>query len=443
MGANSFCRFSCLRLILIPAFLLIPFYVTAQITFERTYGGVEEDAGCSVRQTGDGGYILVGYTQSFGAGNFDVCVVKTDSLGDSVWMRTYGGPADDWGYAIQQTQDGGYIIAGSMFSLMGRIWDVYMVKTDSLGDSLWARTYGGVDLDEAYSVQQTQDGGYILAGRTHSFGAGDGEVYIIKTDSLGDSVWARTYGGADWDGGRSVAQTQDGGYIVAGRTNSFGAGSADIYLIRTDSLGGSVWTRTYGGSSGDIGYSVQQTQDRGYIVAGCTWSFGAGSGDVYLIKTDSIGETIWTRTYGGISVDLGSSAQQTEDGGYVIVGVTVSFGAGSGDIYLIRTDQNGLTGVEDTDTGSAVSPPVCELLLNHPNPFHHSTMISFSLPAATQVTLSIYDITGRLVETLVNETQQPGIHQINWNRKGNPSGVYFYRLKAWKTVETRKMVVVE
>jgi len=302
----------------------------------RTYGGSNYDEAKFVQQTADGGYIVTGFTSSFGAGSMDVYLVKTDADGDTLWTRTYGGSIDDEGWCVQQTADGGYIIAGTTNSFGAGSMDVYVVKTDANGDALWTCTYGGGDWDVGWSVQQTTDGGYIIAGNTMSFGAG-GDVYVVKTDANGDTLWTCTYGGGDWDEGWSVQQTTDGGYIIAGRTESFGAGEADVWLVKTDANGDTLWTRIYGGSNYDEGWSVQQTTDGGYIIAGLTDSFGGGSMDVYLVKTDADGGTLWTRTYGGKSGDdMAGSVQQTTDGGYIIAGLTDSFGAGSVDFYLLR-----------------------------------------------------------------------------------------------------------
>ena len=299
----------------------------------RTYGGSDWDEAYSVQQTSDGGYIIAGSTSSFGAGGSDVYLVKTGSSGDALWTRSYGGSGDDYGFSVQQTSDGGYIIAGVTGSFGAGGYDVYLLKTDSSGDTLWTGTYGGNCYDYGRSVEQTSEGGYVIAGYTYLYGPAD--VYLLKTNSSGETLWIRSYGGSRDDYGFSVQQTSDGGYIVTGATLSFGAGGADVYLLKTDSSGGSLWTRTYGGSDYDDGYSVRQTSDGGYIIAGYTWSFGAGLSDVYLLKTDSSGGTLWTRTYGGSSEDVGYSLQQTSDGGYVIAGVTYSFGAGSSDVYLI------------------------------------------------------------------------------------------------------------
>ncbi len=304
----------------------------------RIYGGTYHEEGCSVQQTSDGGYVIAGYTASFGAGDHDVYLIKTDASGDTLWTKTHGGTDYDRGCSVQQTLDGSYIIAGYTYSFGAGDYEVYLVKTDASGDTLWTRTYGGTS---AYcsEVRQTADGGYIIACMSKFVVSND--VRLIKTNASGDALWTRTYGGTDSDFGNSVQQTSDGGYIIAGWTDSFGAGSDDVYLIKTDASGATLWTRTYGGTGDDWGYSVQQTPDGGYVIAGWTESFGAGISDVYLIRTNASGDTLWTKTYGGTSVDRGYSVQQTADGGYIVAGYTYSFGTGDNDVYLIKTDSQG------------------------------------------------------------------------------------------------------
>jgi hypothetical protein len=289
----------------------------------------------------DGGYIVTGYIWPHGAGSADVWLVKTDANGDTSWTRTFGGEGDDAGNSVQQTQDGGYVIAGTTYSYGAGQGDVWFIKVDADGSLAWCKTFGGVSYDEGESVQQTQDGGYIIAGTTWSYGAGWHDVWLIRTDAAGDTVWTRTFGGAQEDWGGSVQQTRDGGYVIVGGTMSHGAGSADVWLVKTDANGDTSWTRTFGGEGDDAGNSVQQTQDGGYIVTGYTRSYGAGGYDVWLIKTDANGDTAWTRTFGGSSDDEGYSVQPTSDGGYIIAGCTGSFGAGGYDVWLIKTDAEG------------------------------------------------------------------------------------------------------
>ena len=200
----------------------------------------------------------------------------------------------------------------------------------------WHKTFGGSNYDRAYSVQQTSDGGYIIAGYTNSYGGGGVKVWLIKTDSSGNEAWNQIFGGSSHDQARSVQQTSDGGYIIAGATDSFGASQQDVRLIKTDSSGNEMWNKTFGGSYYDGAYSVQQTSDGGYTVAGYTESYGAGGSDVWLIKADSSGNETWSKTFGGLGEDYGRSIQQTLDGGYIIAGGTESYGAGESDVWLIK-----------------------------------------------------------------------------------------------------------
>jgi hypothetical protein len=314
-------------------------YAHAQVRFARTYGGANEDWAYSVRQTSDGGYIVAGYTRSFGAGGRDIFLIKTDANGNVQWAKTYGGTGWDWAYSVQQTSDGGYIVAGETTSF-GAGWDdIFLIKTDANGNVQWVKTYGGTSFDWANFVRQTSDGGYIVAGYTTSFGAEN--FFLIKTDANGNIIWAKAYGGTSGEEAYSVQQTSDGGYIVAGETGSFGAGEHDIFLIKTDANGNVQWAKTYGGTYDDLAYYVQQTSDGGYIVVGETFSFGVGYEDIFLIKTDANGNVQWAKTYGGANSEKGYTVQQTSDGGYIVAGETTSFGAGGWDFFLIKTDANG------------------------------------------------------------------------------------------------------
>ena len=303
--------------------------------WRKTFGGINKDIGNSVQQTTDGGYIISG-TTFVNSSNPDLWLIKTDSNGEEEWNKTFGGNRGEYGGSVQQTSDGGYIFIGSFFSVE-KNQDIWLIKTDSNGEEEWNKIFGQEgNFEMGYSVQETSDGGFILLGEdydTKSMG------YLIKTDSQGIEEWSNNK--YDSVFGTYVQQTTDGGYIFTGFTTS--GSYSYILLIKTDSNGNEEWNQTYGGGGGDGGNSVQQTTDGGYIITGWTGSFGKGSTDVWLIKTNSQGTEEWNKTLGGSSQDDGSSIQQTSDGGFVIIGKTESFGSGDYDIWLIKTDSQGNT----------------------------------------------------------------------------------------------------
>ena len=469
------------------AAILLPSLLTAQITFQRTYGELNNDYGYSVEQTTDGGYVITGSTWADSGDHGDVYLVKTDALGDTawnktygesgfekgysvrqtadsgflvvgysfpdsgtrdvfllrtdcggdtLWTRTYGGANADRGYSGQQTADGGFVLTGYTCSQGAGGCDAYIVKTDALGETLWTRTFGGLLDDFARSVQQTGDSGYVITGATSSRGAGSYDVYLIKTDADGDTLWTRTFGDTAIDVGNSVRQTADGGYIVAGYTWSSGAGREDLYLIKTDANGDALWTRTCGGESGDVGYSVEQTADGGCIVAGATSSIGAGGADVYLVKVDSNGDTLWTRTFGGAADDSGYSIRQTTDGGYVVAGTTWSFGAGGCDVYLIKTDSLGNVAVAEPKASPAPKQGIS--LTCEPNPCRSSTVLHLTTgPLDHSTTLRIFDSQGRLVHS------SSGIRASSFplDMRSMAAGAYFLCLDAGDRHATTRLVL--
>jgi hypothetical protein len=311
--------------------------------FETTFGGTYDDEGYSVQQTTDGGYVIAGLTWPSSDIIPIVYLIKSDGNGMEQWNQTFGVSDEDAGVSVQQTTDGGYIIAGLSGTLPDNSADVYLIKTDGNGIEQWSQTFGGAESECGYSVQQTTDGGYIITGYTYSFGNGGAYVYLIKTDGYGTELWNKTFGGGgSFNNGYSVQQTTDGGYIITGNTQAFGNGGADVYLIKTDGYGTELWNKTFGGTGNESARSVQQTTDGGYIITGNTTSFGNGENDVYLIKTDVNGIELWNKTFGGTGDDYGLSVQQTTDGGYIITGFKKYSGTNDLDVYLIKTDVNGV-----------------------------------------------------------------------------------------------------
>jgi len=466
----------------------------------RTYGGTNADAGRSAKHTSDGGFIIAGNTASFGAGLADVYLVKTDSNGDTLWSRTFGGTSWDIGTSVQQTLDGGYIIAGQTFSFGAGLWDVFLVRTDPDGNALWVNTYGGPDWDYGYSVQQTADSGYIICGETWSFGSGNADIYLTKTDGNGNALWTEAYGDTHRDIGNSVQQTKDGGYIISGETISYGAGRGDLFLLKTNADGDTTWMRTYGDTLHEKGQSVQQTPDGGYIAVGETWSFSAGRSDIYIIRADSLGNLIWHKSYGDTHYDYASSIKPTRDGGYIIGGTTWSFGAGLYDVYLLKIDANGDTawtmtcggpgndacfeadtilgggyiaggwtdsygaGVNDVylvrtepevgvEENRIADPKPAGNISNldvFPNPFSGRTNITYYIRENAQsAELNIYDVTGRLVKSfLLPNSNIPLSASVVWDGRDDKerrmaSGIYFVRLQVGNSRTTRKIALVK
>ncbi len=320
-----------------------------EILWNKTFGGEDYDYGYSIEQTLDGGYIIAGSTNSFGAGAEDVWLIKTNKDGEELWNKTYGGPDTDRGNCVQQTPDGGFIITGSTTDISKTSSDALLIRTDKVGNTIWTKTYTyegdkytGIPLgEEGIFVHQTSNGGYIVSGTLNIGIAFEQKILLIKTDCIGNTEWSKIYGETGFQGSYCVQQTCDGGYILVGYTDSEGAGSTDIWFIKTDVNGDTVWTKTYGGNLQDWGYYVEQTHDGGYILTGSTSSFGAGSADVWLIKTDQQGNALWTKTYGGNDFDRGIEVHQISGSGYIIIGRTQSFSSGNMDIWLIETDDQG------------------------------------------------------------------------------------------------------
>lgn len=331
--------------------------------WSKEFGIVNKGA---VRQTSDGGYVIVG-------GVNDVCLIKTNSTGDTLWTKAYGNSGQDGGTYVQQTTDGGYILAGYSVNFSTGDSDAYMIKTNAAGDTLWTRIIGGISEDAANSIQQTSDGGYIVIGYTSSFGAGGSDLFLIKMDNNGTIQWTKTFGGTGNDIGKSVRQTIDGGYIIAGYTSSFGTGYQDTYLVRTDGTGNILWEKTLGNSfSDDFAYSVDITSSNGFIVT------GQSGATLSLINLNASGDTLWTKAFGVSAVNYGNTVQQTTDGGFIIGGVSDNGGGTPPNprAYIIKTDSNGNGGCYQNNVPLIVGVSVSITSPQSPQVFYGSIVSS-------------------------------------------------------------------
>ncbi len=480
------CLFTLLSVIATP--------LLAQHTFERTFGGERYDSGNDVLETADHGFLLIGTTRSISSDTTDAWVIRTDARGDTLWTRSYGGESWDSGISVVQGTDEGFLlgIASRSFS---ESYDVYLVKIDDQGNTVWTNTYGGAEADYLHSMDATADGGYVMLAHTTSFGAGSLDFYLIRIDQDGDTLWTKTYGGTDYDWCASVKQTADGGYILVGETRSFGDSEGDVYVVKTDADGDLLWEKSYGDAGHDRAQHVLATPDNGYLVIGNMtvqdsedeygfalkidangdplWTTVLGDErlselygatltandtyvtiggiaesdgddyDVYLTELDSNGDVITERLYGGEEHDFGLSVRKTSDNGYIIAGLTESFAPGKDNqVYLIKTDADGkVTGIGEH--GKDVVARAISLHQNYPNPFNPTTMIRFTLQREMEVSLVITDAFGREVKrAIAHEHMAVGTHSVRFDASSLPSGVYFCRLEAPDVIQVRKMVLI-
>jgi hypothetical protein len=492
-----------------------------QVNFQKAIGKnatnpILGEVGLCVRQTFDGGYIVAG--TSFGSSSSEVYLVRTNAYGDTLWTQTIGGPnstfarwieqtsdsgfilvGDAWltqpsskkiyavrmnasgsilwqktygdssrseeGYAVQQTADGGFIIAGTqeVLNLKGSLMHACIVRTNPQGDSIWTKTIGGPNGNSAwgYGVRQTTDGGFILCGQTGT----NADIFLVKFLGSGPVAWVRTLGGAGMDGARSIALTADGGFLLAGYSQSSGAGGMDMYLVKTDGAAGVQWSKTYGGAADDMAWTAVQTTDGGYLAVGYTASFGAGDKDAVLLRTDNTGNLLWSKTYGGAGEDIGYSVRETTDGGYVLSGTTTS-SMPSYHIYFIKSDSLGSSGCNEGNINPQVLPASVSLTLEQvtigvygnarpialltsrggnvhpfcytgqpemvtqlnavlfPNPVNDYTTLSISAPFDVKgMVLEIFDLPGKKMSQVQITGEQTVIH-----RGDLASGIYFYRI---------------
>ncbi|MEI6851843.1 MAG: T9SS type A sorting domain-containing protein [Bacteroidota bacterium] len=470
------------KIVILVFFLFATQVAAAQIMFQRHYGGIADDFGSRVLQMEDGGYLVASITESYGAGSGDIYLIRTNELGDVQWTKTYGGVGDEQPYAMKKTNDGNIIIAGRTSSYGTGSTDCYLLKINQSGDTLWTKTYGGINEDGAYDVIQTTDDGYLLLGYSLTFTSVFSSVYAIKTNSLGDTMWTKTYEKKNSNGGTSAIQLVDGGYIFCGTTQSSGAPTSDCYLIRTNPMGDTLWTKVYGGSSYDGVYQVSYASN-GIVMTGTTYSFGAGSYDIFLSKFDYDGNEIWYKTYGGTNSDYGGSFSSTIDNGFIITGYTESFGMGGKDVYLIKTDINGDTLWTKTFGGSGDEWGGCviqtldngfivvgntnsygnaydvylvktnsqgisglERIINEnieckifPNPSDGNLNIEFNNADNTNYNITIYDISGKL--TFERKSSSYESIKQSLDLTGLRSGIYLLKLNFDNKCVTKKIII--
>jgi hypothetical protein len=320
--------------------------------WNRTFGGSDSDIGYGIVEVSSGGFACVGETQSSGAGNNDVWLVRTTADGSPLWSQTFGGPFPEsgqavlevstGGFSVVEVSTGGFALGGTTEYLGSFSGDFWLLRTTGSGAHLWNQTYGGTERDVCEAVIEVDSGGFLMAGWTTSLGFGAADVWLVRTDANGNFLWSRNYGAKLDDKVYSMIEVSTGGFLLVGGTQSYGVGQTDVWLIRTDAFGNMVWNQTFGGPLFDEGKSVVELSTGEFALVAATTSYGAGVSDVWLLVTNSTGSMLWNQTYGGTNVDLGFQLTTVSTGGFAIIGSTISYGAGNHDLWLLHVTTFGL-----------------------------------------------------------------------------------------------------
>jgi hypothetical protein len=404
----------------------------------RRYGRDRIDGSRSVIEASDGNYVVTGYTDSGSPGDYDIYVIKIDPDGDLVWEHTIGGSrGDEESFCVREAPDGSYRIVGTTDQYDSK--DVLLAGIASDGTWIWEYPYNIPGHQTAHELAFTPEGYLIIVG---SYSGATVDVYVMKTESGGDTLWTRTYNFGPLDYGMSVKPVSYHSYIVAGYSQAVIAPFYNAFLLHLQTDGDVNWSRFYGGAGHDNGYCVQVMADGGFLLTGETKSFGAGGSDVWLVRTDAAGDTLWTKTYGGINNDTGQEVEATSDGGFIIGGSTNSFGNGLIDLYLVKTegDPAGLDRLKSAGTGFSVRAL--------PNPSRSSVTISYDLHGRYRAYLDICDVAGRRVRRLSAEGCSAGTGSVVWNgcnQRGQrvSPGIYFLHLRAASASAAHKIIILK
>ena len=396
-------------------------------TYENPTHG--EEAYC-VKEDYNGGFVIAGVIHH-SATLRNALIIKTDNYGDTLWTYTYGDNRNAEAINISCTSDNGYIITGFKY-FPGKSGDVFLLKLDHNGEFEWVQTYGGSTYQEGFIVQQTTDGGYMVAGSDEVWGRGK-DYYLIKTDEDGILEWSKTYGGTQYDHCTSAQQTYDGGYILFGRSDSYNPNN-DL-AVKTNSMGDTLWTKNFRRSN-DFGWSVDQTADSGFIFGGYTNNPGKLD-DFWFVRTNADGDTLWMKSVGYGDDQRGYCIQQTGDGGYILAGYSDQGGSLAQDFYVVKL-QASFTGINT----SHIIPNAFNLHQNYPNPFDESTKLSWTLSVPAKVILKVYDFTGREIRLLVDQKMLPGDHKVIFDGNWLPPGIYFYQIQVNGITQTKKMMLL-
>ncbi|UCD05857.1 MAG: T9SS type A sorting domain-containing protein [candidate division WOR-3 bacterium] len=402
----------------------------------KIYGAAGDDCGFSAIPTDDGGFIVVGLRATQ---NGDLWILKTDALGDTIWTKTYGDTQDDIGFSIQKTDDGGYIVYGQTESL-GGIYGSWLLKIDSIGDTLWTRIYEDFVTGPGGSLHQTDEGGYVFtAGKLNAIAY---EAYLMKTDSIGNPIWTHRFCGLGSEIFTSLTPTTDGGYVAAGYTGPIGSLIQDAWILKANSAGDSLWAVIYGGPGHEEFRAVKQTTGGGYVVAGAKSIAPFAESYVWLMRLSANGDSTWARSWSGGDAAECSAVDICTDGGYILAGSAFLLETYD-DAWLLKTEPD--VGVVESheDDMAAVSLNVT------PNPFSKLTNVSFGIEqSAERIELRIYDVNGRLVKDFGCVSVIGHQSSVKWDGTDEAhrplgSGVYLCEMRTPNSRLIEKIIYIE
>ncbi|MFL5766014.1 MAG: T9SS type A sorting domain-containing protein [Bacteroidia bacterium] len=422
------------------------------IQWQNSYGGSDDEQPTVILCTPDNGYIFAGQSKSNDgdihthhgmADSSDCWVVKLDSTGHIMWETSLGGTGWDVATGISKTLDGGYVVIGTTESFNEDVTfnhggsDVWIIKLSSSGTIQWQKTYGGTSFESGMSIVQMTDSTYTALANTYSadgdvtLNKGQTDYWVIHISKSGSIIWQKTYGGTQADEPFNIEKTTDGGYILGGYSSSqdgdvsINYAASEYWIVKLDSTGTMEWEKTYGGQGGEINGFVSQTSDGGYMVAGGSSSYDGdatsnhGIDDFWILRLTATGSIIWQHSYGGPWYDAASEMLQTSDGGYFLIGRSMFTGGdltqcnGGYDGWLVKLEPE--TGINEISAGNSVSV--------FPNPFSDNTKVSFSNPDHTESLLLVYDSMGKLVNKRKTSTNEFNIERSELN-----AGIYFFRI---------------
>ncbi|MEJ2240591.1 MAG: hypothetical protein P8Y18_00380 [Candidatus Bathyarchaeota archaeon] len=324
-------------------FLLTKIDSLGNVEWNQTYSGIAYEQANAMIITSDDGYALAGPTSSFGNGLRDFWLVKTDKDGNIEWNQTYGETGPEVPYSLVQTIDGGYALVGVRHSISSDGSDCWMVKTDSEGNMEWSKTLSGRQVDSAFSVIETSDGDLVVLCKEYTQNANYAFVSLTKMNSLGNIEWKQSYEGTFGNYCFSLIETSDGKIAFTCPNYLFDSGGGDFWLVKMSKEGNVELNKTYGGSEKDVPYSLIETSDGGFALAGSTESFGHGNTDYWLVKTDPEGEMEWSRFYGEPEHEICYSLIQASDGGYLLAGNELIWDTHEETIWLVKTNIQGIS----------------------------------------------------------------------------------------------------